>query len=80
MTSIYEVRRDALIPEAERLTKRFLAGRRDNALRDRMFHNTMNDLAHDAGLTKIKAVKPVGFWEQESRRYIECGKALRKRK
>ena len=80
MTSIYEVRRDELIPEAEKMTKRFLAGRKDDALRDRMFHNIMNDLAHDAGLTKIKAAKGVGFWEQESRRYVECGKALRKRK
>ena len=80
MTSIYEARRDELIPEAEKLTKRFLAGRKDDALRDRMFHNIMNDLAHDAGLTKTKAVKPVDFWEQESRRYAECGKALRKRK
>ena len=42
MTSIYEVHRDELIPEAERLTKRFLAGRKDDALRDRMFHNIMD--------------------------------------
>ena len=80
MNKLYEIRRNELIPEAEKLTKRFLAGRKDDALRDRMFHNIMDDLAHDAGLTRTKATKPVDFWEQESRRYIECGKAMKKRK
>lgn len=79
MTSIYELRRDELIPEATRLVKRFMKSRKDDALRDRMFHNIMDDLAYNACLTKTKARKPVDFWEEESARYVAAGKAARKK-
>lgn len=78
----YAKSRDKLIPEAQKMAKRVVQKLAEGDPKKasfafaRVFSSAMDTLAFNAGLTSIKPMKPFDFWEQESKRWKDCGKAL----
>lgn len=81
----YVENRDALIPEARKMAKRiteklrpYLKVTESSVVFAKAFSSAMDTLAFEAGVTPVRPAKPFDFWEQESKRWEACGKALQK--
>ena len=81
----YIQNRDALIPEARKMAKRItkklrpdLPATESSVVFAKAFSSAMDTLAFEAGITPVRPAKPFDFWEQESKRWEACGKALQK--
>ena len=81
----YIENRDALIPEARKMAKRItkklrpdLPAAESSVVFAKAFSSAMDTLAFEAGVTPVRPAKPFDFWEQESKRWEACGKALQK--
>lgn len=81
----YIENRDALIPEARKMAKRItkklrpdLPATESSVVFAKVFSSAMDTLAFNTGVSTVRPAKPFDFWEQESKRWEACGKALQK--